>query len=195
MQMEKLLSSFNPETGEVPGAHITTRHLSELRGCFADTIAYEVALAAGDPLLYTVSNVEYGGADGDLSYAVGVLMPGRIGPEYYMTKGHLHAWRAAAEIYIGLKGEGVMLLEAEADGASRMLPLRPHSAVHVPGHTAHRTMNTGTDPLIYIGVYPTRAGHDYAAIAAKNFRQIVVERNGRPVLLDRSALQAPSGSL
>src|SRR5262249_32100664 len=160
--------SFNAETGEVPGAPTTRRYLSELRGCFADTAAYEAALAAGNPLLYTVATVEYGSGEGDLGYALGVLMPGRIGAEYYMTKGHLHAWRAAAEIYIGLKGEGVMLLEAEADGASRMLPLRPNTAVYVPGHTAHRTMNTAAEPLIYMCVYPARAGHDYAAIAARN---------------------------
>ena len=42
-----------------------------------------------------------------------------------MTKGHLHAWREAAEFYIGLSGEGVMLLEDEASGESRMVSLRP----------------------------------------------------------------------
>src|SRR5213078_469297 len=137
-------------------------------------------------LLYTVASVEPARGAGDLGYAVGVLMPGRIGSEYYMTKGHLHAWREAAEIYIGFKGEGVMLLEAEANGASQMLPLRPYEPVYVPGHTAHRTINTSTVPLIYIGIYPIRAGHDYAAIAAKNFRQVVIERDGKPIVMERA---------
>jgi glucose-6-phosphate isomerase len=107
-----------------------------------------------------------------------------------MTKGHLHAWRDAAEIYIGFKGEGAMLLEEESGGASQMLPLLPYQPVYVPGHTAHRTINTGTVPLIYVGVYPVRAGHDYAAIAAKNFRQVVVERGGKPVVIDRALFLA-----
>jgi glucose-6-phosphate isomerase len=112
-------------------------------------------------------------------------MPGKIGDEYFMTKGHLHAWRPAAEYYFGLTGEGVLLLEDEATGESRMLPLRPNAVVYVPGRTAHRTMNVGRAPLTYLGVYPARAGHDYSSMAKKNFRCVVVERNGGPVLEER----------
>jgi glucose-6-phosphate isomerase len=32
---------------------------------------------------------------------LGVLMPGKVGAEYFMTKGHIHAWRPAAEVYLG----------------------------------------------------------------------------------------------
>ncbi len=165
---------------------ITQRHLSDLRGCFADAAAYDAALAVGNPLLYQVTSVEPANGDGDLHYGVGLLMPGRIGAEYYMTKGHLHSWRPAAEFYIGLAGEGVMLLEDESSGESRLVPLQPYQAVYVPGYTAHRTINTGAAPLTYLGVYPAKAGHDYGAIAARNFRWAVVERNGRPVMVERN---------
>lgn len=100
-----------------------------------------------------------------------------------MTRGHLHAWRPAAEFYFGLTGEGVMLLEDKSE--SRMVPLQPNSVVYVPGHTAHRTMNVGKVPLTYIGVYPAKAGHDYGAIAKKNFRCVVIERGGKPVMIAR----------
>lgn len=182
---EKLLSQYNPVTGEMPGAAMVKRHLSDLRGCFVDTAAYDAAMAAGNPLLYSVGAVEPAGGDGDLHYGVGLLMPGRIGGEYYMTKGHLHSWRPAAEFYFGLTGEGVMLLEDEATGESRIVPLRPNEVVYVPGHTAHRTMNVGCSPLTYIGVYPAKAGHDYTTIAEKNFRCIVVERDGKPAMIER----------
>jgi glucose-6-phosphate isomerase len=185
---EKLLSHFDPATGEIAGAPTTKRHLSDLRGCFADPAAYENALAAGNPLLYRVASVEPASGIGDLHYGVGRLMPGKIGEEYFMTKGHLHLWREAAEFYIGLTGEGVMLLEDEATGESRMVPLLPHHAVYVPGRTAHRTMNTGRTPLTYIGVYPAKAGHDYSAIAVKNFRCAVVDQQGRPVMVSREEL-------
>jgi len=50
-----------------------------------------------------------------------------------MTKGHLHAWRPAAEFLLRPSGEGVMLLEDEAPGELRMAPLAPNRAVYVPG--------------------------------------------------------------
>lgn len=183
--LDQLLSRYDPATGELAGAKPVERHLADLRGCFADSAAYEAALARGNPLLYRVASVEPATGEGDLHYGVGCLMPGRIGDEYYLTKGHLHAWRPAAEFYFGLSGEGAMLLQDEASGESRLVPLRPHHAVYVPGHTAHRTVNTGTVPLTYLGVYPARAGHDYGAIARRNFRHVVLDRAGQPALVPR----------
>ncbi len=188
LDITKLLSSFNPATGEIPGAAISRRHLSDLSGCYSDTAAYQAAVASGNALVYSVAAVEPADGDGDLHYGVGLIMPGRIGREYFMTRGHQHAWRAAAELYFGLSGEGVMLLEDEATGECRLAPLRPHHAIYVPGHTAHRTINTGHAPLTYLGVYPAKAGHDYAAISKRNFRHAVVERDGQPTLLERDSI-------
>lgn len=188
LALEKILSRYDAISGEIAGAPVVTRHLADLRGCFADASAYDAALCAGNPLIYSVASVEPGRGEGDLHYGIGRLMPGRIGDEYFLTKGHLHAWRPAAEFYFGLTGEGAMLLEDEASGASRLVPLPPHAAVYVPGHTAHRTINTGSVPLTYLGIYSARAGHDYAAIAERNFRNVVLERPGGPTLVDRKSL-------
>ena len=185
MRIEELVRRFDPETGQIDGARLVQRTLGDLRGCFADASAYEAALAHGNPLIYTVAGVEPASGPGDLHYGLGLIMPGRVGDEYYLTKGHLHAWREAAEVYIGLTGEGAMLLEDEATGESRLVPLLPHGVVYVPGRTAHRTINTGSTPLTYVGIYPAAAGHDYAAIVARNFQAVVVDRGGRPVLLER----------
>jgi glucose-6-phosphate isomerase len=183
-----LFVPFSLDPAGIAGRPRVQRRLSDLRGSFFDLAAYDAALAQGDPVIYEVTAVEPAGGDGQLHYGLGVLYPGRIGDEYFLTKGHLHAHRSAAEVYIGLKGEGMMLLEDEASGESRMVPLRANSAVYVPGHTAHRTINTGREPLVYIGVYPSNAGHDYAAIATKNFRMIVVERNDAPIMQERDRL-------
>lgn len=185
LNTEQLLSRFDPVTGEIPGAPMVKRHLHDLRGCFADAKAFDAAAAAGNPLLYSVAAVEPAGGPGDLHYGVGLLMPGKVGDEYFMTKGHLHAWRPAAEFYFGLTGEGVMLLEDDATGESRLVPLQPNGVVYVPGHTAHRTMNVGKVPLTYLGAYPAKAGHDYSTIAQRNFRCVVVERDGQPVMIER----------
>lgn len=184
-ELSSLLSRFDPITGEIAGAKVVQRRLGDLRGCFAEAAAFEATLARENPLIYSVAALEPGSGAGDLHYGVGRLMPGRIGNEYFLTKGHLHSWREAAEIYIGLTGEGMMLLEDEVSGDSRMAPLTANQVVYVPGRTAHRTVNTGTVPLTYIGVYPARAGHDYGAIAEKNFRCVIVEVNGAPALVER----------
>lgn len=182
---EQLTATINFDRGSIDDAPLTSRYLSDLRGSFHNSSAYEAVLALSNPLVYTVSSWEHATGEGQLHYAVGTLMPGRVGDEYFMTKGHYHAWRPAAEVYIGLRGTGCMLLEDEQTGESRLEPLGANQVVYVPGHTAHRTINTGTEPLVYIGVYPSAAGHDYGAIAQRNFRMIVVERDGQPVLLER----------
>lgn len=189
MKIEQLLSRFDPATGKIAGAKIVERRLADLRGCFADTAAFDEALNKDNELVYSVGAIEPADGEGALHYGVGLIMPGKIGTEYFMTKGHLHAWRPAAEFYFGLSGEGVMLLEDEDAGESRIVPLVPNAAVYVPGRTAHRTVNTGLVPLTYIGVYPARAGHDYAAIARRNFSRVVVERDGRPAMIERGALR------
>ena len=180
-----LLAHIDPLRGTVGDAPLVKRHLSDLRGCYRDPAAYDALLAKGDPLVYSVSGVEPAAGAGDLHYGVGVIHPGIVGDEYFLTKGHLHTWREAAEVYIGLAGEGAMLLEDETSGASRLLPLATNGIVYVPGHTAHRTMNIGSVPLVYIGIYPARAGHDYGALAQKNFRHVVVQRDGKPSLQER----------
>jgi len=46
-------------------------------------------------------------------------------------------------------------------------------------------MNTGSVPLVYLGIFPSNAGHDYGAIASRNFRKIVVDRAGNPEMINR----------
>ncbi len=180
-----LTKNYDPINATMEGGMVVTRHLSDVASCFYDSVACSALLAEGNPLLYRVTGVEQGDGEGNLHYGLGIVYPGKVGDEYFLTKGHLHSRREAAEVYIGLGGEGVMLLEEEATGNSRLEPLGAGRVVYVPGHTAHRTINTGSEPLTYFGVYPANAGHDYGAIAKKNFRMIVVERDGNPTMIER----------
>lgn len=183
---ENLFVPFSREHPNLGNRPVTERRLSDLRGCFADASAYENALKAGDPLIYSVTPVEPAQGEGQLHYGLGVLYPGRVGGEYYLTKGHYHAVRPAAEVYVGVAGDGLMLLEDEHE--ERLVPLRANSVVYVPGNTAHRTVNVGSDPLVYLGIYPSNAGHDYASLSARNFRNIVVCQDGKPTLIKRRHL-------
>lgn len=188
---EDLSVAYSLDSARLGERPLTERHLSDMRGCFADSAAFDAALAAGNPLLYAVSAVTPADGDGQLHYGLGIVQPGRIGDEFFMTKGHYHTHRAAAEVYIGLSGEGAMLLEDEATGETRLAPLNGRAVVYVPGHTAHRTVNTGTEPLVYFGIYPANAGHDYAAIARNNFSHLVVATPDGPQLRRRSNHSIP----
>jgi glucose-6-phosphate isomerase len=178
-------TQFDPITGTIEGVPGLERRLSDLRGYFADQAAYQSALAQEDALLYTVTNIEPAQGDGALHYGISYILPGRVGREYYMTKGHFHAYRPAAEYYFGLRGGGLLLFENE-QGHCWSAPIMPNSGVYVPGHTAHRTINTGLEPLVFLGIYPFNAGHDYGTIQARNFSQVVVEVNSQPTVMERA---------
>ncbi len=179
--------SFDAAAGIIVGVEPVERRLSDLAGCFMDDDAYRAALDANDPVVYSVSSVAPADGDGQLHYGLGRINPGKVGNEYFLTRGHLHERREAAELYVGLEGEGLILLEDERTGKSWLTPLKAGSAAYVPGYAAHRTINTGNVPLVYLGIYPADAGHDYAPIAEKNFRQVVVEVDDAPKVVDRAS--------
>ena len=77
--VSKLLSRFNPDTGEIEDAPLVKRHLHDLRGCFADEVAFAAAAAAGNPLVYSVATIAPADGAGDLHYGLGRLLPGKIG--------------------------------------------------------------------------------------------------------------------
>lgn len=184
--IQSLSERFDIHDFRLTGGKEVVRRLSDLEGCFEDPKAFQSALALGNPIVYRVIAVEPASGPGDLHYGLGILYAGKVGNEYFLTKGHLHQTRESAEVYIGQSGEGLMLLEDEHTGESRIAPLGMGQIVYVPGHTAHRTMNIGCEPLTYFGIYPANAGHDYGVIAKRNFLKVVVEENGRPVIKDRT---------
>ncbi|MGP4016566.1 glucose-6-phosphate isomerase family protein [Saccharopolyspora sp. 5N708] len=103
-----------------------------------------------------------------------MLEPGRVGDEYFMTRGHLHAVADRAELYFGLAGHGVMLLDT-LDGGSEAIEINPGQAVYVPGHWVHRSVNVGAERLVTLFCYAADAGQDYDIIErAGGMRNLVV---------------------
>jgi glucose-6-phosphate isomerase len=181
-----LVRRMDLAAGSLTDGTMSHRRLSDLRGCFADEQAFERRLAAGNDLVYTVSSAGPESGLGDLAFGLGTVLPGRVGDEYFLTKGHDHQWREAAEVYVGLAGRGGLVLE-DKTGARRFVPMTAGDIVYVPGSTAHRTVNTGDEPLSYLGIYPADAGHDYANIAADNFGLVVVAGATGPEAAERTA--------
>jgi glucose-6-phosphate isomerase, archaeal len=157
------------------------RRASDLRGAFADAAALDRLIGAGDPVLYHVLQYDVPEDTGQLICCTTVLQPGTVGDEYYMTKGHYHAVRETAEIYLGLSGHGMLLLRT-AGGQVAAQPMEPGVVAYVPPCWAHRSVNTGEDPLVFLAVYPAQAGHDYGAIGQAGFGQRVLRTAGGPEL-------------
>ena len=183
--MDPLLSRIHlqPSAGWLePAGGRNIRRASDLVGYAADAEALRRLIDSGDPPIYETHEALVPEAAGHLMYGVTVIYPGRIGDEYYMTKGHYHARRQTAEIYLGLQGQGYLLMEDEG-GRFQAAPVEAGAVVYVPPGWAHRSVNTGPTPLAMFYVFPADAGHDYAAIEEKGFSHVIVERDGRPAIL------------
>lgn len=159
------------------------RHLSKMAGMYADDAALRESLREGDPLLYEFYDLGVKEAEGNLAFGASIVYPGKVGDEYYMTKGHFHTILDTAEVYYCIGGQGLMLME-NPEGDWKAEPFTPGRAVYVPGRYAHRSINTGTEPMITFYVFRADAGHDYGSIETKGFRKIVVERDGKPEIVD-----------
>ena len=95
-----------------------------------------------------------------------------------MTKGHYHEAAGTAEIYLCLSGEGYMLMKLSS-GESAYERFFPGRMVYVPPFWAHRSVNTGGDPLVSLCVYPAQAGHNYGDIEKEGFPLRVFKRGGK----------------
>ena len=164
--------AFDLKTGFSRKAEVTRRYLSQMRGLFYDESAYEQVLAQEDPLVYEFYELGCPEREGDLSFGTTVLYPGTVGAEFFMTKGHFHTRLMTSEVYYTLSGQGYMLLE-NTEGDWRALPLSAGQAVYVPRGYAHRTVNSGAEPLVVFYTFDADAGHDYGTIETRGYRHMI----------------------
>ncbi len=175
--VEPTVTVVDPVTGRMQGA--TRRYVkrwSELGGLYRDEEAWRaIAAARGDDLSYEVYDHTPSQAAGDLIHGTSILYPGRVGREFAMTRGHIHARSDRPEIYYCQSGEGLMLMESAA-GEVRIAAFHPQAIVYVPPYWIHRSVNTGSTALVTVFCYPADAGQDYDIIArAGGMRETIVE--------------------
>jgi glucose-6-phosphate isomerase len=132
-----------------------------------------------DPLIYRVHLIPVPETNAEIQCSTTVLEPGRIGDEYHMTKGHFHEIRDRSEVYVGLAGEGRLVMATE-DGRHAVEPLGPGTVSYVPGGWAHRSVNVGDVPLVFFAAYVGDAGHDYGTIAERGLPVMVVAGDAGP---------------
>ena len=178
------------DTGIIPQAtaHYQKR-LSDLRGLFLDSADLERRIREeNDPICYENYAFNQSRAEGDIFFGTTIIYPGKVGSEYHLTRGHYHSKRDRAETYQALSGSGLVLFEKD-DGTTCSAELAPGKVTYVPPFWAHRSVNTGDAPLVFLWTCPVEAGHDYAALGGRGMRQIVVERNREPSVEDRPTSQ------
>lgn len=138
---------------------------SDMLGVYQDTPADWSS--EGQAISYEVFSTSATNLPGALTIGTSVLKPGLVGDEFALTRGHLHERADRAEMYFGLHGHGVMLLE-NLEGESHALEILPGHLVYVPGGWIHRSVNVGTDLLVTLFCYSADSGQNYE----------IVERSG-----------------
>nr|WP_294695513.1 glucose-6-phosphate isomerase family protein [uncultured Friedmanniella sp.] len=168
--------TVRPDEGRLEGSNGRyEKFLPDLEGLYRDDRAYRQRLADDDGRpIYWVETTQTEDGPGGLITGISVLEPGTVGEEYAMTRGHLHAVADRSELYVGLSGRGVMILDS-IDGRSEVVEVTPGQAVYVPGHWVHRSVNVGTERFSTLFCYAADAGQDYQIIErAGGMRSLVV---------------------
>jgi glucose-6-phosphate isomerase len=158
-----------------PQRKLVERTLGDMDGMYAARVP-EARLGE---VVYRVSEIPVSLQEGNLLSSTTTIEPGTVDGEYHMTKGHFHAKIDRAEIYVTLAGEGRLVMATE-DGEPRVEPMRRGSVNYVPGGWAHRSVNVGREPLVFLAAFPADAGYDYKTIEDQGFPVLIVEREGRP---------------
>lgn len=157
----------------------TTRSIGQLEGIFQD----ESARSQMDQNR-VVYSVDYwrpveAGTEGGLFWGNSTILPGTVGQEFFMTRGHFHSVRDRAEFYITVAGSGMLVL-MDADRHAEVQEMKAGSTHYVPGRIAHRVVNVGDSPLTMLACWPSDAGHDYAMPDGIRFSLRILRVDGRP---------------
>jgi len=158
----------------------SNRALGELGPIFRD----QASLAAMDgstPVYATYGCPGEVEGPARLLYATTVLQPGRVGDEFFMTRGHFHAKPERGEFMVTLRGEGALVL-MDRGRETWMESMSPGSVHDIDGAHAHRVANTGDEPLVFLVVWMSDCGHDYESIREQGFGKILVAGEKGPEL-------------
>lgn len=165
-----------------PKGDLIKRKLKDMSHMYQDQEAVD-NLIHENPLIYKFYNVQIPEKEGHLQHCLTILYPGKIGKEFYMTKGHFHDIKKTAEVYITFSGKGKILMQ-NTDNQTEVLEMKKGVISYIPPFYAHRTINVGEEPLVFCGVYPGNAGHEYGVIENKGMAKLIVEENERVSIID-----------
>ena len=111
------------------------------------------------------------------------LHPVLVNGECNMTKGHFHVDEKDPEIYIGVEGEGLLIL-MDKEGYAYAEKVFPGSFHYIYGHMAHRLVNTCDEVFKAIAIWNENSGHDYDTIKKTPFPKRVFKSGNNIVIKD-----------
>jgi len=170
----RLLSGeiLNPDRVEI-------RRLKDMKGVYSSDEAWR--LMDPETVVYRVHRKSYE----ELFYGVTEILPGKVGDEYFMTKGHFHQRVGAPGICVFLAGRGAMVLQHQDEKLPFMVaPVERGTICYEPGYYAHRAVNLGPEKLIYVSIAATDSGWDYGLIEKKGLRYLIVEKQGKATIME-----------
>jgi len=158
------------------------RHLDEIAPIFLDQEALKTLPSR--TIIYQVQSWQPVAEEtcGGLFFGTSTIRPGKVGREYFMTKGHFHAQSDRAEFYWGVQGNGVLIL-MDRDRNTWGEEVYPGSLHYIGNDIAHRLANTGDENLVVGACWPSDAGHDYDEIARNGFSARLIEIDGNPAFV------------
>lgn len=140
------------------------KRMADLAGLYEDASAFaKLHCEIGDAVVYEVTEFRPSAATGDMIFGVTRMRPGRVGREFFLTRGHIHKRADRPEIYYGQQGEGLMQLESPT-GETRIVEIASQTICYVPPYWIHRSVNTGPTDLVMVFSYPADSGQDYGII-------------------------------
>ncbi len=184
LNIQKVIVHLNLTDYNLKGDSVIkqTRKLKDLTIIFKNEESYEKMNQ--EQIVYTVKSWQpvLEGTRGGLFFGTTNLRPGKVGDEYFMTKGHFHTLSDRAEFYWGVQGEGMLIL-MDNERNTWAEEMQPGSLHYIPAHVAHRVANVGDSTLIFGACWPSDAGHDYTKIAEHGFSARLLEIDGKPTLI------------
>ena len=178
-RIDPILADLKIITGNFPQA---TGHYSktfnELEGMYENEQEFHIMLPKWrNRVVYEVWEHRSSKNKGDLVFGTSVMKPGRVGDEFFLTRGHQHQKSYCAETYFCLSGKGVILMESP-DGDIKALKLEKSQLVYVPPLWLHRSVNIGDSELVTLFTYNSDAGQNYEILKKSGgMRKRVVQKD------------------
>jgi glucose-6-phosphate isomerase len=167
----------NTESLEIqPNTGGYVKYVRELSGIYADREHFQQLLERrGDEIAYRVNELRFTERESDLITGISVLNPGKVGSEFFMTRGHLHQRADRPETYFCLAGHGILLME-NLEGKVETAEMRPGTLVYVPPFWVHRSVNVGSEIFATLFSYPADSGQNFEIVQkAGGFNSLVVD--------------------
>jgi len=155
------LSSFEESAN---GMSVISRRISEMASYYEHFNETDE-----DSVVYEVLSWPEDGRDTALLITITVLYPGTVGKEHFHTKGHFHFEPDGPEFVVGYKGHGLLEM-GDRQGFLTTAAVHPGTHVWVPPGTAHRMMNTSSEPVTYLSISSAAVGHDYESVAVLGWK-------------------------